>query len=161
MLTLAGRLFIQAYTDVTYCIIATFTLLAFPRGVKPNNVTQNASIISVRLRESPQKLLIRIFFMLGNRGVMVRFPTGETDLCLVQIMRTASGHTHLLPATFLPVVKRQLTETSVEVKDAWSFNSTIPLCFLEFTGTILPSLPFLFFHACFSRPIPITFSAFC
>ena len=36
MLTPVGRLFIQVYTDVTYCIIATFTLLSLPRGVKRN-----------------------------------------------------------------------------------------------------------------------------
>ena len=30
-----------------------------------------------------------------------------------------------------------LTQTSVEVKDTWSLNSTNPICFLEWTGTFI------------------------
>ena len=42
---------------------------------------------------------------------------------------------------YLPGLKRQgfevghLTQTSVEFKGTWSFNSTNPICFLECTGT--------------------------
>ena len=75
-------------------------LCFFSSRCKAKYVTRSVSIISVRLREKiSTKLLIRIFFVLGIRGVMVPLPTGERDLCLIHSVLTASGPSHSLPGT--------------------------------------------------------------
>jgi hypothetical protein len=116
-------------------IASLLRLLSFITSrCKAKYVTRSVSIISLRLRDKiSTKLLIRIFscwvwsndFFAYWAKKSLSYPKRVYSLWALSFVTGDS----------LPGLKRQgfeadhLTQTSVEVKGTWSYNSTNPICF--------------------------------
>jgi hypothetical protein len=86
---------------------------------------------------------VYLFYRLGNRGIVINFPTGTADF--LQSVQTMPPPPHpptewVLGALFPEVKWREreadlLPSLNPEIKNEWSYTDTPPICLMACTGT--------------------------